>query len=57
MDINILRGVMTAATFLVFLGVIWWAILPKNRSRFEQAAHLPFADDDKPAQPSSGDQK
>jgi cytochrome c oxidase cbb3-type subunit 4 len=46
MDINDLRSVMTVVSLLTFLGIVWWAYGVKgNRQRFEEAAQLPFADE------------
>ena len=42
MDINLLRAVVTAAVFAVFLGIVWWAYGPSRRRRFESDAMLPF---------------
>jgi cytochrome c oxidase cbb3-type subunit 4 len=42
-------SVMTVVSFVTFLGILWWAFTPHNRRSFEQAASLPFADDDKEA--------
>ena len=48
MDINTLRGLSTVFVMFAFLGVCWWAYAPKRKSRFDEAAQLPFADEDKP---------
>jgi len=40
-DINFLRIAMTVISFVVFAGVIFFAVHPRNRSRFERAAQLP----------------
>lgn len=40
-------SVMTVISFITFVGIMWWAFTPKNRSSFEQASNLPFADDEK----------
>ena len=40
-DLNFLRIAMTVVSFLVFAGVVAFAIHPHNRRRFEQAAQLP----------------
>jgi cytochrome c oxidase cbb3-type subunit 4 len=32
--------------FLLFLGIVAWAYASRNRSGFEEAAALPFLDDD-----------
>ncbi|GAB3446880.1 cbb3-type cytochrome c oxidase subunit 3 [Massilia solisilvae] len=42
-------SVMTVISFITFIGIIWWAFTPANRGNFEQAASLPFAEDDKAA--------
>ena len=46
MDINTLRIAVTVASFAVFLGIIWFAVDPRNKGRFEQAAKLPLEDRD-----------
>jgi cytochrome c oxidase cbb3-type subunit IV len=47
-DINFLRTLVTVTSFIVFVAIVAWAWSPKQRSRFDEAAHLPFADDEKP---------
>jgi cytochrome c oxidase cbb3-type subunit 4 len=42
-------SVMTVISFTTFLGIVWWAYTPANRGNFDQAASLPFADDDQAA--------
>ena len=37
---------MTVISFITFIGIMWWAYTPKNRGSFDQAAKLPFADDE-----------
>jgi cytochrome c oxidase cbb3-type subunit 4 len=39
-------SVMTVVSFITFAGILWWAWTPANRGSFEQAASLPFADDE-----------
>ncbi|MBW7900524.1 MAG: cbb3-type cytochrome c oxidase subunit 3 [Rhodocyclaceae bacterium] len=46
MDINDLRSIVTVLSFLIFIGIVWWAYGGKRKSRFEEAANLPFAEDD-----------
>jgi cytochrome c oxidase cbb3-type subunit 4 len=47
MDINDLRSVLTVVSLLTFLGVVWWAYGVKaNQKRFEEAAMLPFTDEE-----------
>ncbi|MCW9035646.1 MAG: cbb3-type cytochrome c oxidase subunit 3 [Alphaproteobacteria bacterium] len=30
----------------IFLGILFWALRPKNKDRFEQDAQIPLKDDD-----------
>jgi len=47
MDINDLRAVVTVVSLLTFLAVVTWAYgLKSNKKRFEEAANLPFADEE-----------
>jgi cytochrome c oxidase cbb3-type subunit 4 len=45
MDINILREIVTVASFLAFAGIVAYAYTPRNRERFDEAARLPLGDD------------
>jgi cytochrome c oxidase cbb3-type subunit 4 len=47
MDINFVRGVITALSLLAFVGIVAWAYHAGNKRRFDEAAKLPFADDDR----------
>lgn len=47
MDINTLRSIATLLIFLAFIGVCVWAYSAKRRKGFEEAANLPFAEDNK----------
>lgn len=44
--INDLRSVTTVFSFLLFLGIVWWAYRRGSKEFYEDAANLPFADDD-----------
>ena len=46
MDINLLRSIVTVVAFVVFIGIVVWAWSVRNRTRFEEAARLPFENDD-----------
>jgi cytochrome c oxidase cbb3-type subunit 4 len=46
MDINILREIATVLSFGTFLGIMGWAWWRGNRSRFDEAAQLPFTQED-----------
>ena len=46
-DINDLLSVVTVVSLLTFLGIVWWAYgLKSSKKRFEEAANLPFADEE-----------
>ncbi|MFC5607899.1 cbb3-type cytochrome oxidase subunit 3 [Variovorax soli] len=45
MDINQLRIGATVACFLLFMGIVLWAYSRHNVRRFEEAARLPFEDE------------
>jgi cytochrome c oxidase cbb3-type subunit 4 len=55
MDINIIRSLITVLSLVAFLGIVFWAWSAKRKPAFDEAALLPFADDDVPArQPDAG---
>ena len=45
MTLEDIRIAVTVISFLVFLGLLVWAWHSRNRARFDEAAHLPFAHD------------
>lgn len=45
MDITTMRVVATLASFACFVGIWAWAYAGKNKTRFDEAAQLPFAQD------------
>lgn len=54
MDINDLRSIITVAGLLCFLAIVGWAYGRSSKKGFEEAANLPFAeDDDQAAVPSA----
>ena len=46
MDINLIRSIVTVLSLLAFAGIVWWAYGSSRKARFDEAARLPFADDD-----------
>ncbi|MFV8816262.1 cbb3-type cytochrome oxidase subunit 3 [Haliea sp. E17] len=46
MDINDLRGLSTALLMVGFIGMCFWAFSRKRKRSFEEAALLPFADEE-----------
>ncbi|MBI5335448.1 MAG: cbb3-type cytochrome c oxidase subunit 3 [Burkholderiales bacterium] len=48
MDLNDLRSVVTVLSLLAFLAIVFWAYSRGNRARFDEAARLPFENDNIP---------
>ncbi len=46
MDVNTLRSIITALSLLAFVGIVFWAYSGRRKARFDEAANLPFADED-----------
>ena len=46
MDINTLRSIMTVVSFIAFIAIIVWAYSPGRARAFQEAAALPFHEDD-----------
>jgi cytochrome c oxidase cbb3-type subunit 4 len=46
MDINDLRGLSTAFLMVAFFGLCIWAYSSKRKKSFDEAANLPFADEE-----------
>lgn len=49
MDVNTLRIAVTVLSFVAFIGIVFWAWSRRNRAAFDEAAQLPFLDDDRGA--------
>lgn len=45
MDINTVRGISTIIVMIVFLGICLWAYSGSKKKDFDDAADLPFQDD------------
>ena len=48
MDLNDLRAVVTLLSFVLFAGIVRWALLARNKSAFDEAQQLPFVDSGAP---------
>jgi len=44
--INDLRVASTVLAFVAFIGIVWWAWHRRSQKGFDEAARLPFADDE-----------
>ena len=54
MELNDMRVVVTVLGFVCFLGICFWAYSKHAKKGFDEAAMLPFTDDEKPGHRSSG---
>lgn len=50
MDINDIRSILTVLAFATFAGIVVWAFSGRRRAAFEEAANLPFTEDELPGQ-------
>jgi cytochrome c oxidase cbb3-type subunit 4 len=46
MDVNTLRSAVTVVTFILFLGIVVWTLSKRRSDDFEEAAKLPFQQED-----------
>ncbi|HLV77452.1 MAG TPA: cbb3-type cytochrome c oxidase subunit 3 [Marinobacter sp.] len=46
MDINELRGIQTFLVMAAFFGIVWWAYSAHRKKANDEAANLPFDDDE-----------
>ncbi|MDJ0876975.1 MAG: cbb3-type cytochrome c oxidase subunit 3 [Halieaceae bacterium] len=46
MDINTVRGLTTLLLLIAFIGLVIVVYSRSNKSRFDEAANLPFADEE-----------
>jgi len=47
MDINDIRAWHTVILLISFVGIIFWAYSKRRKKAFDEAANLPFADEDR----------
>jgi cytochrome c oxidase cbb3-type subunit 4 len=45
MDIDLIRGILTAVTFFAFIGICVWAYSARRKSDFDASAALPLEED------------
>jgi cytochrome c oxidase cbb3-type subunit 4 len=51
-DLTLLQSVWTIVVMVAFIGIVLWAWSGKRKQRFEEAANIPF-DEDEQLQPDS----
>ena len=45
MDVNDFRNLITLLSFVIFGGIVKWALSARNQARFDEAQMLPFIGD------------
>ena len=48
MNFGLLQGIWTIIVMIVFVGIVVWAWSGKRKKDFDDAASIPFRDDDAP---------
>lgn len=48
MDLNDIRSIVTVLSLVLFVGIVGWTWSRSRRADFEEAAALPFKDEDIP---------
>ncbi len=47
MDLDALRIAVTVVSFVAFIGIVAWALSRRNQAGFDEAARLPFVDEER----------
>ena len=48
MDTSLIQVVWTLVVLVLFVGIVIWAWSGKRKQDFDEAANIPFTEDDKP---------
>ena len=46
MDFTLFQALWTIVVMVTFLGIVWWAFSSKRKAAFDEAARLPFDEDE-----------
>jgi cytochrome c oxidase cbb3-type subunit 4 len=46
MDYSLIQSIWTIVVMVLFIGIVIWAWSGKRKKRFDEAANLPFTEDD-----------
>ncbi len=46
MDVSLIQSIWTVVVLVLFVGIVIWAWSGKQKERFDEAANIPFAEDD-----------
>ena len=53
MDDNLIQVIWTLVVLVLFVGIVIWAWSSKRKQDFDEAANMPFDEDDMPAEKTS----
>jgi cytochrome c oxidase cbb3-type subunit 4 len=53
MDSNLIQSVWTLVVLVLFVGIVIWAWSGKRKQDFDEAANIPFNEDDTPTENTS----
>jgi cytochrome c oxidase cbb3-type subunit 4 len=53
MDGNLIQVIWTLVVVVLFVGIVIWAWSGKRKQAFDEAANIPFNEDDTPAEKTS----
>jgi cytochrome c oxidase cbb3-type subunit 4 len=53
MDVSIVQSVWTLVVLVLFVGIVIWAWSGKRKQEFDEAANIPFHEDDTSAEKTS----
>jgi cytochrome c oxidase cbb3-type subunit IV len=48
MDYPLMLSIWTVVVLVIFVGIVLWAWSGKRKQDFDEAANIPFSEDDKP---------
>ena len=46
MDFTLIQSIWSIVVFVTFIGIVFWAFSSKRKSDFDEAARLPFDEDE-----------
>jgi len=53
MDYSLMQSIWTLVVLVIFVGIVIWAWSGKRKQDFDEAANIPFNEDDMPAEQTS----
>ena len=55
--LNDLRSLVTVLAFVAFIGIVFWAYSRRRKKAFDEAAQLPFSEDEELPRTTSTERK